>query len=133
MRGERMLQRGRALAESLMQATCRISRPVGEATRNPDTGKLETAFVTVYEGACRVRFMSADPHSVDQAGQRFAVQSPTVWVPTFASGVRVDDVGVLLESPHEPGDVGLRFRVAGVHAQTHSTACRLPVEVLSHA
>lgn len=131
MRGERMLRRGRAMADSLMQSTCRIRR-AGEPVKNRETGQVLPAWTTVYEGPCRVRFPSSQPREVDQAGQRFAEQSPTVWLPVDVSGVRVDDVGEILANPHAPGDVGLTFRVAGVHAQTHSTSRRLPVEVLSH-
>lgn len=123
---------GRRLAASLMQSTCRIRRE-GEKVRNPETGMLEPSWTSVYEGPCRVRFSVGAPRETDQAGQRFAEQSPTVWVPIHADGIRVDDVGEILSNTHAPEDVGLTFRVAGVHAQTHSTSRRLPVEILSFA
>ena len=132
MRAARMLQRGRALAEDLMQSSCRIRRE-GEKVRNPETGMLEPSWTTIYEGPCRSRFPASVPRSADQAGQRVAEQAPTVWVPVHAAGIRMDDVGEILANPHAPEDVGLTFRVAGVHAQTHSTSRRLPVEVLSYA
>lgn len=132
MRGERMLARGRQAAASLMQTNVVIRR-AGEPARDPFTGKVTPTWTTVYEGPCRVRFSSSVPRKADQAGQRFAEQSPTVWLPVHVSVVEVDDVGEVVANPSSPGDVGTTFRVAGVHAQTHSTSRRLPVEVLSHA
>lgn len=133
MRAERILRRGRVMAESLMQSTVRIQRKAGEPVRSPATGKMEQAWTLVYEGPCRTRFQSSVPRAADQAGQRFSEQAPTVWVPAHVSDVRVDDVGEILTNPHAPGDAGLQFRVQGIHAQTHSTSRRLPVEVLSYA
>lgn len=127
------LAMGRRLASGLMNATVLIQR-AGEPVRNPNTGHMEPALTTVYEGPARVRFLSADPRATDQAGQRFAEQTPTVWLPIDSTaGVRVDDTGTVTSNPDDPGTAGLQFRVAGVHAQTHSTSRRLPVEVLSFA
>lgn len=132
MRGARLLARGRTLAEDLMQTTITIRRE-GSPVRDPATGTMVPALTTIYTGPARVRFPSGQPRDADQAGQRVAEQSPTVWVPVHASGIRIDDVGEVTANPHAPEDVGLTFRVAGVHAQTHSTSRRLPVEVLSYA
>lgn len=131
MRGARILARGRTLAEELMQTTVAIRRS-GTPVRDPATGTMVTPLTTIYTGPARVRFPTGQPRDSDQAGQRFAEQSPTVWVPIDASGIRVDDIGEVTANPHSPGDVGLKFRVAGVHVQTHSTSRRLPVEVLSY-
>lgn len=123
----------RAHAESLM-STSLIIRRKGADVRDPETGTMVPSWTTVYEGPCRVRFTNADPHESDQSGQRVAQQSPTVWLPIATSaGVRLDDVGEILANPDDLGIVGVTFRVAGEHAQTHSTSRRLPVEVLSFA
>ena len=133
MRGVRMLHRGRAMADSLMQSTCIIRRASGPPVRDPETGTTGPSLVTIYEGPCRVRFGVGSPREVDQAGQRFAEQSPTVWLPVHASGIRVDDAGELTANPHAPEDVGTTFRIAGIHAQTHSTSRRFPVDTLNFA
>lgn len=127
-----MLQRGRILIESLMQTTVRIRHKTGQ-TRNQETGQLETTWTTVYEGPGRVRFTRAEPRDIDASGQRFAEQSPTVSLPIATSvAVDIDDEGEILANDLDPAVVGLRFRIAGIHEQTHSTARRFPVEVLSH-
>lgn len=134
MRSTRMLSRGRHFAESLMSTWLIIRRKTGDPYRDQTTGKMVTPMTTIYEGPARVRFTNADPHESDQSGQRVAQQSPTVWLPIATSaGVRLDDVGEILANPDDLGIVGVTFRVAGEHAQTHSTSRRLPVEVLSFA
>lgn len=132
MRGERMLHRGRGMADSLMQSTC-IIRRAGALVRDPETGTMVPSWETIYEGKCRVKFSVGSPRDSDQAGQRFAEQSPTVWLPVHASGIRVDDAGELTANPHAPEDVGTTFRIAGIHAQTHSTSRRFPVDTLNFA
>lgn len=115
-------------------STTVIIRREGPSVRDPETGTMVPSWTTVYEGPARVRFTNADPHEVDQAGQRVAQQTPVVALPIATSaGVRLDDVGEILANPDDPGVVGVMFRVAGEHAQTHSTSRRLPVEVLSFA
>jgi len=132
MRGARILSRGRSLAEDLMQTTVIIRRS-GAPARDPENGTMVPSLTTIYNGPARVRFPTGQPRGSDQAGQRVAEQSPTVWVPVNASSIRVDDEGEITANPNSPEDVGLRFRVAGVHVQTHSTSRRLPVEVVSYA
>lgn len=134
------LNRGRALAQALMESTVRIRRQTGEV-RNPTTGKLQKTWDVIYEGPARLRETNAQPREIDAAGQRLAEQSPTVSLPIgdddriqagASADVLVDDVGVVLTNPPAPGAVGTQFRVAGQHEQTHSTSRRLPVEVLTH-
>src|SRR5687768_12112409 len=108
-----------------MQTTV-IIRRAGAPVRDPATGTMVPSLTTIYTGPARVRFPTGQPRDVDQSGQRVAEQSPTVWVPVHAAGICVDDVGEVTSNPHATEDVGLRFRVAGVHVQTHSTSRRLP-------
>lgn len=132
MRGERMLHRGRAWAESLMQSTVLIRRRSGE-TRNEETGQIEPSWSTVYEGPARIRFGNAQPRDTDVIGQRIVEQSPIVSLPLATSAsVHVDDEGEVTANPLDPGLVGFRFRIAGLHEQTHATARRFPVEVFTH-
>lgn len=123
-----------------MESVVRIRRQTGE-TRNQATGKITPTWTTVYEGPARVRFTQADPRDTDVVGQRMVEQSPTVGLPIgederivsgSSAAVAVNDIGVILTNPDDPGSVGTEFRIAGRHTQTHSTARRLPVEVYSH-
>lgn len=125
------LSRARMTAEALMQSTVIIRRE-GVPVRDPSTGTMTPTLTTVYTGPARLRLASGQPRDVDQAGQRVTEQSPMVWVPVQTWGILVDDVGEIIANPHAPGDVGLVFRIAGIHAQTHSTSRRFPVEVLSY-
>lgn len=132
MRGQRMIRRARDLAESLMQSTVQIRRKTG-TTRDEDTGQLVPTWVVVYEGPGRVRFGNSQPRDLDASGQRVVEQSPVVSLPISTSaGVHVDDEGEVLSNPADPGIVGLRFRIAGLHAQTHASARRFPVEVFTY-
>lgn len=132
----------RALATELREGTVRIRRKTG-TVKNPANGRLEDTWTVIYEGPGRLRQSNAQPRDLDTAGQRLVEQSPTVSLPVDdedprvsvgSSGeVDVDDIGEVLTSPYDPGRVGQRFRVAGTHDQTHSSARRLPVEVFTHA
>lgn len=138
---DELLAAGRATAQSLMDTTVRISRKTGQVP-NQQTGKLEATWTEVYKGPARVRLTGSDPRDVDAAGQRFAIQDPTVSLPVgddprievgSSADVRVDDEGVVLSNEHDSGEVGTTFRIDGRVGQTHSTARRLRAEVLSHA
>lgn len=135
-----VLAAGRALAESLMDSTVLIRRKTGE-TRNKETGKVTSSWATVYAGPARVRFGNAQPRDLDAGGQRSVEQAPTVGLPIgehpditegSSAAVQVDDEGSITANPDDAGIVGTRFRIAGVHEQTHSTSRRLPVEVFTH-
>ena len=123
---------GRRLAESLMVTTVKVQR-AGEPVRNPEAGSVEPSMTAVYEGKARVRFPSSQPRETDHAGQRTVEQHPTVWLPITVTDVRLDDIGTVTANPPDPGIVGMTFRIVGLHAQTHSTSRRFPVEILSFA
>lgn len=116
-----------------MVTTIRIRRQTGKG-KNLETGKIETTWAVIYEGPARWRFGNTQPRDLDAAGQRLVEQSPTVSLPIGAESalVRTDDEGTVLANPPDPGLVGVGFRVAGIHAQTHATARRFPVEVTTH-
>lgn len=138
---ERVLARGRERAESLMQSRVRVRRE-GPKTRETATGLETPTWTIVYEGPARLRASNAQPQDVDAAGQQLTERDqelslPIGYHPDIETGasihVHVNDVGELLANPHDPAAVGLQFRVRDGHVQTHSTARRLPVEVISHA
>ncbi|MFF7681470.1 DUF6093 family protein [Microbacterium sp. NPDC007973] len=137
-----VLERGRAVAESLMQSTVRIRRRSATKTRNPQTGREEYTWSLIYEGPARLRADGAQPQDQDAAGQQVTDRQMRLWLPIAehpdivagtSSDVHVDDVGTLTANPWDPKSVGTEFRVRDGHVQTHSTARRLPVEVTSHA
>jgi hypothetical protein len=132
-----ILQRGQELALTRMRATVQIRRE-GEPTPNPATGQLDPSFADVYEGPAEMQISDTAPRGDDVAGQRQSMQGPLVKLPMTgehadaAATVRFDDVGVVLTDPDNPGNVGVRFQIAGRHFKSLATARRLPVEVLSH-
>jgi len=121
----------RAAAESMMHSTVIIRRPSG-STWNEETGTSVPAWVDVYEGPARIRFKDTQPRVADAAGEQVVDQAPVLSLPIATSAdVRVDDIATVTANPTDPGLIGLQFRIAGVHAQTHATARRFPVEVVS--
>lgn len=128
---ESALPKLREEAESMMRTQVTIRR-AGPEVRNPATGKLEQSWLDIYVGKCRLKFTAGQPREGDQAGQRFSDQSPTLSLPMAGTGsIRVDDVATIDHNPFDPEGESLRLRVTGLHVQTHSTARRLPVEVLN--
>ncbi|WP_449408002.1 DUF6093 family protein [Microbacterium maritypicum] len=137
---DELLADGRRVAQSLMDSTVVIRRETG-TTRDSEKGKVVPTLEVIYRGPARVRLTNADPREVDASGQRFSIQDPTISLPIgddprievgSSAAVRVDDVGEVVATPHDTGEVGTTFRVYGRTGQTHSTARRLKVEVLSH-
>ena len=54
MNVQHILNRGRQLAESLMTDQCRVTH-MGKPVTDPETGLVEPAANTVYEGRCKVQ------------------------------------------------------------------------------
>lgn len=134
-----ILVRGRELAVGKMRATVVIRRE-GEKVRNPETGQLEPSLTVIYpEGIAEVRISDLSPNGGDASGQRFAEQRPHLALPMVgefadaAAAVEFEDVGEVIADPDNPGNVGVRFRIAGVHVKSLNTARRLPIAVLSFA
>lgn len=123
---------GRAIAESLMVATCRIDS--GEFTGGVwDEDILDyTPKVPVpsYEGRCEWKAAGTSPREVDAAGQILIVQSPMLKLPVEGSElVKPGQMGVIIDNPLDSSLVGTKFRISGNHTQTFGTARRFPVEV----
>lgn len=121
---------GRRQAEALMESACVITR-AGETTTDPVTGEDVPTSTTIYTGKCRLKFPNAQATQVEAAGQLLATQFPVLSLPVDGSaGVLMDDVATVT-SPLDP-DVTVVARIAGLHSQTHATARRFPLEVLSN-
>lgn len=125
------LAQGRALAASLMESTCEITR-AGEPVVDPDTGILTPSTTVIYTGQCRLRFPYVRPQQLLADGQQLAKDRGILWLPVDGSAdVRADDVATLTVNPLDPGQVGLRLRIEAQFVETHATSRRFPIEVIS--
>lgn len=121
----------RALAESLMESACEVKRAVG-VTRDPESGVDEPVYSDVWSGPCRFRFPFVRPSDQDVAAQSLSTQRGIVSVPIVGTeAIRTGDVVFITVSPLDAGMVGAQLRVKGPFFETHATARRLPVEVVS--
>lgn len=131
MVSESQLARARYRTESGMVARCVVRRATGGWVRNPETKQDEPATAEVYSGPCKVSFASAVERAIDVAGQRLTEQNPTLELPIATSAaVRTDDVAEITENPHDAALIGVRLRVAGLHAETTATSRKFPTEVV---
>lgn len=122
---------GRRTAEALMESTCTIRRQTVTSVDHSSGGETPVWSV-IYTGKCRIRFPFVRPQQVEAAGQQLAAQRGILSVPVDGTaGVRADDVVTIDASPLDVGTVGLRLRVEGAFTETHASARRLPVEVVS--
>lgn len=127
------LARGRALAESLMVDSCRITRPGdGDPVFNNATGQYDDPPpITVYEGKCRLQVRESNPSSADVAGASWTLQDLDLQLPVVGSEAVAEDQTVeYLTSAHDPALPGKRFRVSGLFVKTHATSRRLRVELI---
>lgn len=124
---------GRAQAEALMESTCVITRTApGVPPVNAD-GSTNDEVTTVYTGACRLRFPTVRAEQVLVEGQSIARDKGILSLPVVgdSAAVRADDIAVVtLSAVLDPGSTVI-VRVQVPFTQTHSTARRMPVEVLS--
>lgn len=132
-RREAVLARGRAAAEALFDATCKITRlSADRGAMDPVTLKYAAQTgETIYEGACKLQDASDRPagDAPQDAGQRAQRTGTTrLDLPVLASGeVAVNDVVKILANDPDPSVVGRVYTVAGRHDKTHATARRLPI------
>lgn len=132
MRAERMLHRGRLLAEDLMQDTCQVWTGETSDVLDEETLEYETVQTYSYEGICDLKFANAAVNDVDVGGQLMGSQRATIKLPVLTSGdVAEGHIVTILTSAHDPSLPGRRFRVEGFHHQTRATARRLPVKEIS--
>ena len=127
-----LIVRGQAAAVESMTATCIIRRTdeTAPAVRDPQTGQFEKPTTTIYEGVCELKYNSSTTREVDPQSQALTEQEPLLKLPLATSaGIRVDDFGEIVTSRFNPGQIGVKFRVAGEHDENHVTARRLPVEI----
>lgn len=122
---------GRRQAEALMDSTCVIER-AGEDVTDPDTGVATPAVVTVYTGPCRLRYPYVRPEQIAAIGQQVEKVRGFLSIPVDGtSGVQADDLATITLGDLDPGAVVVA-RVQAPATQTHMTARRLPVEIVSN-
>lgn len=124
---------GRRQAEALMESTCTITK-VATGDIDQETGLREKTTITLYTGKCRLRLPNGTAVDVDAAAQILARQTPEISIPVEAEGsgdVRPDMIVTITANPLDTSVVGQQFRVRGIQFQTHATARRLQVELMT--
>lgn len=117
----------RAQAESMMTATCLITRP-GVQVWNPATMQYESIPVDVYVGRCRLRPTQQIDRGQNAADQAFVESSYTLSLPVAGSeGVQKDDTVEITAYPADAALVGRKYTVVVDVAHSDGTARRLPV------
>lgn len=119
----------RALAESLMTSTLRVTR-LDPATIDRRTGEGER--VTVYEGRGKVQTYEPYESDRERVSGTVVVQRYHVHVPVTAGPFEVGDLVEVVASPTMPHAVGDVFRVAGLHEKSHQTAQRLLADEITN-
>lgn len=121
----------RAFAEALMESACVVTRKSG-VTRDDSTGIETPTYDTVWSGPCRLRFPFVRPSEQEAVSQTFAEQRGILSVPVVGTElIQTNDIVTVTVSPLDVGMVGKTFRVQGPFFETHATARRLPVQVVS--
>lgn len=126
------LAEGRALAESLMTDTCRITKP-GDGPRvyDPETMQYtDPARVTVYEGKCRVQIRGERSSGAEQeaGGRMVGTQQPELQLPVDGTeDVAPDHIVEMLTAVHDSSLVGRKFTIDGRHEKSQATMRRLRV------
>lgn len=122
------LSAARVHLESMMTASCTITRPGGETVWNPETLQNENVPVTVYTGQCRVRAAGQQDRAENVADQSFMASQYVLSLPVVGSeGVRRDDAVTVTGCPDDAALVGDVFRVVAESAGPQMTARRLTV------
>lgn len=124
----------RAEAESMMTDCCVVRDPsAASRTWDEATGAytMGTAPV-VYSGKCLVREASPSPSGSAAGEAAWTVRRVIVHLPVKGSkAVRQGHTVTVTQCPNDSAMVGLTATVAAFHAQTNSTARRLPCEVVT--
>jgi len=124
----------RAQAESLMVDACRVERPTGETTLDPDTLAEVPVYEVVYEGKCRIQRSAAlrSPEA-SPGGYEFGVGTVMVQAPLSALGIKrghrltVTEVGAETDADL----LGLVATVGANLTKTHPTKRTLICEEVS--
>ena len=124
-----LILQGRQTAESLMRDTCVVERRSGQVT-DPVTGVVSDAWVTLYEGRCKVQGRSAVASEPSAGGHVFTVEQLMVHLPVSAES-RTDDRVTILSAELDPDLVGLKFRLSELDRGSYRTADRWNVDLVT--
>lgn len=132
MRGSRMLERGRRMAEELMTDECEIGTEKLGPDLVPGTNERERRFTAVYIGPCEFKTAANDVSEIDAAGQSLAEQRTVLKLPVATStAVKKGMVVKITASATDPGLVGVRARVQAPSSGSRTVSRRFKVEVTS--
>ena len=138
MNVQHILNRGRQLAESLMTDQCRVTH-MGKPVTDPETGLVEPAANTVYEGKCKVQTSgglaaeNTEGGIVEALGAVTPVWSMYVHFPYGTMGLLPGDVCEITEAD-DPNLKGRKLRLLNMQSEkTHSTACRWNVKEVGNS
>ena len=124
----------RAMAESMMTATCRITR-LSDDRGEMDADTLQYVEPTpevIYEGKCRVQDRRDRDASDDAGERRQHLSGRELQLPVAGTeDVAVRDVVTILTNPEDGALVDREFTVDGRHEKSHATARRLPIVAVS--
>lgn len=133
MNVQHILNRGRQLAESLMTDQCRVTH-MGKPVTDPETGLVEPAANTVYEGKCKVQTSgglaaeNTEGGIVEALGAVTPVWSMYVHFPYGTTGLLPGDVCEITEAA-DPNLKGRKLRLLNMQSEkSHATACRWNVK-----
>lgn len=138
MNVQHILNRGRQLAESLMTDQCRVTH-MGKPVTDPETGLVEPAANTVYEGKCKVQTSgglaaeNTEGGIVEALGAVTPVWSMYVHFLYGTTGLLPGDVCEITEAD-DPNLKGRKLRLLNMQSEkTHSTACRWNVKEVGNS
>lgn len=118
----------------MMRDSC-VVRDLSASSQTWDeaTGTYVTgAAPVVYSGKCRVREASPSPSGSGAGEAAWTVRRIIIHLPVKGSeAVRQGHTVTVTQCPNDSAMVGLTATVASFHAQTNSTARRLPCEVVT--
>lgn len=119
---------GRAIAETRMLDTCRITRDEDSDNLDEDSGTRAKTTVLVFDGKCRVKHSGMAPKDVEAQSQLLATVSTEIHIPLGAVDVRSGDIVTIASSQTRPDQIGRKYKVSAPFDGSQTTAVRLRVE-----
>lgn len=119
--------RGRTAALSLMVDACIVDRSTAEVL-NETTGQMETTYVPVYTGKCRVQQVGTQAGSPNAGEHQFVIVGHVVQLPIDATAYAVNDRVRVTVATLDPALVGRTLTVTSLTTKSHATMRRLICE-----
>ena len=122
------LSEGRALAESLMTATCRVLRKTGPSEQDETSGAEVAVYEVLFESKCKIQLTDSVLDGVDAGGRQVVVYRVRIDLPVSSPQVAQYDVAEILTNPADTRVVGLTYLIQAPMNKTYATATRLQAE-----